>query len=128
MPGTPYLSPRHAHAAPSATLSSPTSPAPAVRALMLVRPASLSCGRSAVTPGVLDFLATVLRTNFAPAVTRLGFVGAAGGLIPLVRAAQALVRPGRAYGCMAEMPGAAALDRACLQPQRAAAGLAVARP
>ncbi|MEV6385998.1 aromatic amino acid lyase [Streptomyces sp. NPDC051773] len=45
-------------------------PSPAVRAMLLVRPASLSCGRSTVTPGVLDFLATVLRTDFAPAVAR----------------------------------------------------------
>ncbi|MFJ9901115.1 aromatic amino acid ammonia-lyase [Streptomyces sp. NPDC091280] len=119
-------------------------PSSVVRAMLLVRLASLSRGHSAVTPGVLDFLAAALRTDFAPAVPRLGSVGASGDLIPLAHAVQALRGRGRAYSGTTGMPAAAALARVRLQPlaldgrdalalvngtslTAAAAGLALAR-
>lgn len=91
-------------------------PAPVVRAMLLVRLASLVRGHSAVAPGVLDSLAEALRTDFTPAVPRLGSVGASGDLIPLAHAVQALRGRGRAYADTAPMSAAAALDRAGLRP------------
>ncbi|MEU5255560.1 aromatic amino acid ammonia-lyase [Streptomyces longwoodensis] len=91
-------------------------PPPVVRAMLLVRLAALARGHSAVTPGVLDSLAAVLRTDFAPAVPRLGSVGASGDLIPLAHAVQSLRGRGRAYGGTTQLPAASALARARLQP------------
>ncbi|MFB7513156.1 histidine ammonia-lyase [Streptomyces sp. NPDC056144] len=91
-------------------------PTPVVRAMLLVRLASLTRGHSAVTPEVLDSLAAALRTDFTPAVPRLGSVGASGDLIPLAHAVQALRGRGRAYAGTTPMPAAAALAQAGLRP------------
>lgn len=90
---------------------------PAVaRAAMLVRVWSLAQGASGVSPHVVDGLVAMLSTTFAPAMPRLGSVGASGDLIPLAYAAQALRGRGHAYLAGARMPAAQALRRAGLTP------------
>ncbi|MET7568978.1 aromatic amino acid ammonia-lyase [Streptomyces sp. NPDC005492] len=91
-------------------------PVSVVRAALMVRLASLTRGYSAVAPEVLDALAAALRTDFAPAVPRLGSVGASGDLIPLAHAVQALRGRGRAYVGTTAMPAAQALERTGLRP------------
>jgi len=87
-----------------------------VRATLLVRAWSLAQGASGVSPHVVDALAAMLGTGFAPAVPRYGSVGASGDLIPLGAAAQALRGRGHAYLDGLRMPAAEALDRAGLSP------------
>lgn len=87
-----------------------------VRATMLVRAWSLARGASGVSPHVIDALAAMLGTTFAPAVPRFGSVGASGDLIPLGAAAQALRGRGHAYLDGVRLPAAQALTRAGLQP------------
>ena len=89
-----------------------------VRAALLVRAWSLAQGASGASPHVVDALAAMLGTTFAPAVPRFGSVGASGDLIPLGAAAQALRGRGHAYlGPAGErLPAAEALRRAGLEP------------
>jgi histidine ammonia-lyase/tyrosine ammonia-lyase len=86
------------------------------RATMLVRVWSLAQGSSGVSPHVIDALAAMLGTTFAPAMPRLGSVGASGDLIPLGAAAQALRGRGYAYLDGTRMPAADALRLAGLEP------------
>jgi tyrosine ammonia-lyase len=86
------------------------------RATMLVRAHSLARGNSGVSPHVVDALAAALGTTFAPAMPRLGSVGASGDLIPLGAAAQALRGRGNAYLYGERLPAAEALRRAGLEP------------
>nr|BFE56151.1 aromatic amino acid ammonia-lyase [Dactylosporangium thailandense] len=85
------------------------------RATMLVRAWSLARGASGVSPHVIDALAAMLDTAFAPAMPRYGSVGASGDLIPLGAAAQALRGRGHAYAGRERLPAAEALRRAGLQ-------------
>lgn len=87
-----------------------------VRATMLLRAHSLARGASGVSPHVVDALSAAMATTFAPAVPRLGSVGASGDLIPLGAAAQALRGRGHAYLDGVRMPAAEALSRAGLEP------------
>ncbi|BCJ49803.1 histidine ammonia-lyase [Actinoplanes sp. NBRC 14428] len=87
-----------------------------VRATMLVRARSLAQAASGVSPHVVEALAAMLGTTFAPAVPRYGSVGASGDLIPLGAAAQALRGRGYAYLDGERMPAADALERAGLTP------------
>ncbi|WP_190812389.1 HAL/PAL/TAL family ammonia-lyase [Saccharopolyspora pogona] len=96
----------------------PDLPAAVVRATLLVRLWSLARGHSGVSLSVIDALAAMLRTGFAPAVPRLGSVGASGDLIPLAHATQALRGNGYAYLGASRMPAGDALHRAGLQPLR----------
>ncbi|GAA1644128.1 aromatic amino acid ammonia-lyase [Actinoplanes couchii] len=86
------------------------------RATLLVRAHSLAQGDSGVSPHVVDALAAALGTTFAPAMPRLGSVGASGDLIPLGAAAQALRGRGHAYLDGERLPAAQALRRAGLEP------------
>ncbi|WP_436535090.1 aromatic amino acid ammonia-lyase [Actinoplanes sp. HUAS TT8] len=86
------------------------------RATMLIRAHSLARGASGVSPHVVDALAAALGTTFAPAMPRLGSVGASGDLIPLGAAAQALRGRGDAYAYGVRMPAAEALTRCGLEP------------
>ncbi|GIF05526.1 aromatic amino acid ammonia-lyase [Actinoplanes siamensis] len=86
------------------------------RATMLVRAHSLARGASGVSPHVVDALAAALGTTFAPAMPRLGSVGASGDLIPLGAAAQALRGRGNAYLRGTRLPAAQALRDAGLEP------------
>ncbi|MER5339325.1 aromatic amino acid lyase [Streptomyces mirabilis] len=90
--------------------------APVVRAAMLVRLHSLAQARSGVSPRVADALAAALGTPFAPAVPRLGSVGASGDLIPLSYVARALRGQGHALSDGARMPAATALEHYGLRP------------
>jgi tyrosine ammonia-lyase len=86
------------------------------RATMLVRAHSLTRGASGVSPHVVDALAAALGTTFAPAMPRLGSVGASGDLIPLGAAAQALRGRGHAYLHGERLTAGQALHLAGLDP------------
>jgi histidine ammonia-lyase/tyrosine ammonia-lyase len=118
-------------------------PPDVVRAAVLTRLWSLAQGHSGVSVDVVSALVAMLRTEFTPAVPRIGSVGASGDLIPLSYVAGALRGEGFAYLGGARQPAHEALQRAGLEPLRldgrdglalvngtsvtaAAAGLAVA--
>ncbi|WP_406151025.1 aromatic amino acid ammonia-lyase [Streptomyces sp. NBC_01012] len=86
------------------------------RAALLLRTRSLAQGLSGVSPEVVDRLAAMFATTFAPAVPRYGSVGASGDLIPLAYATQALRGRGHAYVDGRRMPAAEALTAAGLRP------------
>ncbi|WP_434442392.1 HAL/PAL/TAL family ammonia-lyase [Lentzea sp. E54] len=89
---------------------------PAVaRAAVLVRLFSLAQGRSGVSEQVMASLTAMLDTDFAPAVPRLGSVGASGDLQPLAYVAHALRGNGNAYFQGRLMPAAEALTLAGLR-------------
>jgi tyrosine ammonia-lyase len=93
-------------------------PPAVVRAALLTRLWSLAQGRSGVSTNVLEALAAMLRTDFAPAVPRLGSVGASGDLVPLAHSAQALRGDDSAYAYHhgRRMPAWQALAGAGLEP------------
>ncbi|SFQ73100.1 histidine ammonia-lyase/tyrosine ammonia-lyase [Amycolatopsis arida] len=94
----------------------PDLPPAVVRAALLVRAQSLAHGRSGASMRVLDMLAGVLRTTLAPAVPRLGSLGASGDLVPLAHAVQVLKGRGHAYLDTRRMPAEQALRAAGLEP------------
>lgn len=87
-----------------------------VRATLLTRLWSLGKGHSGISPEVLVALRDMLATDFAPAVPRVGSLGASGDLIPLAHAAQALRGVGYAYVGGKRKPASEALRRAGLRP------------
>ena len=87
-----------------------------VRATMLARLWSLARGRSGVSMPVIEGLVAALRTGVAPAVPRIGSVGASGDLIPLSYLARALGGDGHAYLDGVRLSAAAALELAGLTP------------
>ncbi len=87
-----------------------------VRATVLVRARSLAQGASGVAPHVLDALAAMLGTTFAPVVPRWGSVGASGDLVPLAAVAGALRGHGEAEVDGRRMPAGEALAAAGLAP------------
>ncbi|GAA2126016.1 aromatic amino acid ammonia-lyase [Streptomyces synnematoformans] len=86
------------------------------RAALLLRTHSLARGYSGVSAEVVDRLAAMFATTFAPAIPRYGSVGASGDLIPLAYATQALRGRGHAYLDDRRMPAAEALHAAGLRP------------
>ncbi|MFD5826204.1 histidine ammonia-lyase [Lentzea sp. NPDC060358] len=89
---------------------------PAVaRAAVLARLFSLAQGRSGVSEQVVASLIRMLDTGFAPAVPRLGSVGASGDLQPLAYVAHALRGNGNAFFEGRLMPAGEALTRAGLE-------------
>jgi histidine ammonia-lyase len=94
----------------------PDLPYDITRAALLVRTWSLAQGYSGVSAEVVDRLAALFATTFAPAVPRYGSVGASGDLIPLAYATQALRGRGHAYLDGRRMPAADALTAAGLTP------------
>ncbi|MFI5541749.1 aromatic amino acid ammonia-lyase [Nocardia sp. NPDC051900] len=87
-----------------------------VRATVLTRLWSLARGHSGISPGVLPALVAMLGTQFAPAVPRVGSVGASGDLIPLAYVARALRGENSAYLSGIRMPAGDALRSAGLTP------------
>ncbi|WP_218028541.1 HAL/PAL/TAL family ammonia-lyase [Nocardia yamanashiensis] len=87
-----------------------------VRAAALARLWSLAQGRSGVSQAVPAALIAMLRTDFAPAVPRLGSLGASGDLIPLAHLAGALRGQGHAYVSGRRLPADEALAVAGLAP------------
>lgn len=94
----------------------PDLPHEITRAALLLRTWSLAQGLSGVSEEVVDRLAAMFATTFAPAVPRYGSVGASGDLIPLSYATQALRGRGHAYLDGRRMPAADALAAAGLRP------------
>jgi tyrosine ammonia-lyase len=94
----------------------PDLPPEVMRATLLARVWSLAKGRSAVSPSALQTLTAVLQTSFAPAVPRMGSLGASGDLIPLAYAVRAMQGQGHAYFDGERMPAAVALDRCGISP------------
>ncbi|MFF6860429.1 aromatic amino acid ammonia-lyase [Streptomyces ardesiacus] len=94
----------------------PDLPPGIVRAALLLRARSLAQGLSGVSAEVVDRLAAMFATTFAPAVPRHGSVGASGDLIPLAYATQALRGRGHAYLDGERMPAGEALTAAGLRP------------
>jgi len=97
----------------------PSLPTDVVRAMMLLLAASLSRGRSAVRPGVVETILALLNApggGVVPVVPEVGSVGASGDLAPLAHVAQVLIGEGVATFQGREMPGAEALAAAGIQP------------
>ena len=99
----------------------PEAPHDAVRAMILLRAASLAHGRSGVRPELVEALLLLLERRITPVVPLQGSVGASGDLAPLAHLAQVLIGEGEAWlgpiadGDARRMPAALALRGAGLQ-------------
>jgi len=93
-------------------------PAPrdVVRAMLLLRAASLALGYSGCRPEVVDQLLALLERDVTPVVPLEGSVGASGDLAPLAHLASVLTGEGEAWLGDRRMPAALALRGAGLQP------------
>jgi histidine ammonia-lyase len=89
-----------------------------VRAAMLLRANALAKGRSGARPELVELLLECLNRGVVPHVPSRGSVGASGDLAPLAHLALPLVGEGEARFDGERLPGAAALDRAGLEPVR----------
>jgi histidine ammonia-lyase len=87
-----------------------------VRAILLLRAASLSWGYSGVRPASLDTLVEAINRGLIPVVPSRGSVGASGDLAPLAHITLALLGEGRFRYRGRLLSGKAALARARLQP------------
>ena len=87
-----------------------------VRAMMLIRANVLAKGFSGIRPIVAQRLCDLLNLGVTPVVPSQGSVGASGDLAPLAHIALVLIGEGEAEFEGALMPGAAALQRAGIQP------------
>jgi histidine ammonia-lyase len=94
----------------------------AVRAMILLRAASLAHGRSGCRPELVESLLLLLERRVTPVVPLQGSVGASGDLAPLAHLALTVVGEGEAWlghtgnGEARRMPAALALRGAGLQP------------
>jgi histidine ammonia-lyase len=97
-------------------------PPEAVRAMILLRAASLAHGGSGCRPELVESLLLLLERRVTPVVPQQGSVGASGDLAPLAHLALAVVGEGEAWlgaagnGEARRMPAALALRGAGLQP------------
>lgn len=89
-----------------------------VRAAMLLRANALAKGRSGARPELVGLLLECLDRGVLPVVPSRGSVGASGDLAPLAHLALPLVGEGEAWFDGERLPGADALARAGLEPQR----------
>lgn len=94
----------------------PPAPREVVRAMLLLRAATLARGHSGVRPCIVDALCDLLAANVTPHVPLRGSVGASGDLAPLAHLALVLIGEGEAFVGDRRLPGAAALAEAKLQP------------
>ncbi len=94
----------------------PSAPRDVVRAMLLLRAASLTAGRSGVRPEVVDMLLAMLERGVTPIVPLQGSVGASGDLAPLAHLACVLIGEGEAFLGDQRMPAGLALRGAHLQP------------
>jgi histidine ammonia-lyase len=94
----------------------PAAPRDVVRAMLLLRAASLAHGASGVRPEVVDQLLALLAADVTPVVPVQGSVGASGDLAPLAHLAGVLTGEGEAMLGGRQMPAALALRGAGLQP------------
>lgn len=86
------------------------------RAMLLLRANVLARGNSGVRPAVIDLLCALLNAGIHPIVPERGSVGASGDLAPLSHLALVLMGEGEAMLGGERMAGAAALERASLEP------------
>ncbi len=94
----------------------PAAPREVVRAMLLLRAASLAHGNSGVRPEVIDMLLAMLERKVTPVVPTQGSVGASGDLAPLAHLAAVLMGEGEAWLVDQRMPAGLALRGAGLQP------------
>lgn len=87
-----------------------------VRAMMLLRAASLAHGFSGIRRETLELLLAMLNHDVVPVVPEKGSVGASGDLAPLAHLALVLIGEGEAWYQGQRLPGAEALARAGLKP------------
>ena len=91
-------------------------PREVVRAMLLLRAASLARGHSGVRPVVVEALLALLERDLTPVVPMQGSVGASGDLAPLAHLAGVLLGEGEAWLGDRRLPAALALRGAGLQP------------
>ncbi len=91
-------------------------PREAVRAMLLLRAASLARGYSGVRVEVVERLVSLLNADVTPVVPSRGSLGASGDLIPLAHMALVLIGEGEADVAGERMSGGEALTRASLEP------------
>jgi histidine ammonia-lyase len=96
--------------------SGPPLPHEVVRAMLLLRAATLARGFSGVRPVVVESLIGLLNAGITPRVPTYGSLGASGDLAPLAHAALCLIGEGSATLHGQEMDARAALLRAGLEP------------
>src|SRR4051812_5316756 len=89
-----------------------------VRAAMLLRANALAKGRSGARPELVELLLECLDRGVLPVVPARGSVGASGDLAPLAHLALPPVGEGEAWFGGERLPGAEALARAGLEPQK----------
>jgi histidine ammonia-lyase len=87
-----------------------------VRAMLLLRAASLAHGYSGCRPEIVETLLALLERDVTPFVPLEGSVGASGDLAPLAHLASVLTGEGEAWLGEQRMPAALALRGAGLQP------------
>jgi histidine ammonia-lyase len=97
------------------------------RAMLFLRAHVLALGLSGVRPELVDIVIEMLNRGVVPVVPQQGSLGASGDLAPLAHLALPLIGGGRARVGGDELPGAAAMERAGLQPMhlQAKEGLAL---
>ncbi len=88
----------------------------AVRAMLLLRAASLAKGFSGVRPEVVEMLLAMLERQVTPVVPIQGSVGASGDLAPLAHMACVMIGEGEAWLGDQRMPAGLALRGSGLQP------------
>src|SRR5512135_1785807 len=91
-------------------------PAPAVRAMMLLRANALARGNSGIRVATVETLLALLSADILPVVPGQGSVGASGDLAPLAHLALALLGEGRVRARGAAMRASRALRRARIRP------------
>ncbi|MBI5711563.1 MAG: histidine ammonia-lyase [Candidatus Eisenbacteria bacterium] len=91
-------------------------PREVVRAMLLLRAASLAAGCSGCRAEVVEALLALLERDVTPVVPLQGSVGASGDLAPLAHLAGVLTGEGEAWLGERRMPAALALRGAGLQP------------
>jgi len=89
-----------------------------VRAMLAIRVNTLMRGHSGIRVDTLQALAELLNRGVVPVVPEKGSVGASGDLAPLSHLAIVLLGGGEAFVDGERMPGAQALARVGLVPQR----------
>jgi histidine ammonia-lyase len=91
---------------------------PEARAMILLRANVLALGFSGVRVEIIEMLCEMLNRRVCPVVPEKGSVGASGDLAPLAHLALSLIGEGEAFFEGERIPGAEALRRAKLKPQR----------
>ncbi|HEX6507887.1 MAG TPA: histidine ammonia-lyase [Chloroflexota bacterium] len=102
-------------------------PADVVRAMVVLRAASLARGYSGIRPATVQTLVDIINAGIVPHVPAKGSVGASGDLAPLAHLALVLIGQGEAYLDGKRVTGAEALRQAGISPVKLGAkeGLAL---